>query len=109
MAVALLQEMRMVANRDAPILELAAVTIDGAHLHHHLVRVELDHDVDRVLWLQWKDMVVTSKAHRLPVELGERLVYGEVIKSGPVAFGHRGDGGVGACAHRDVVGMPVPA
>src|SRR5207244_11611216 len=51
-AVAALHEVRMVADRDPPVLELAAVAVDRPQLHHHLVGVELDHDVDLVLRLQ---------------------------------------------------------
>ena len=43
--------MRMLAEHDAPVLELAAVAVDGTQLHHHLVRVELEDDIDLLLRL----------------------------------------------------------
>src|SRR5256886_17706114 len=78
-AVAVLEEVWVVADRDAPVLELAAVAADGAHLHHHLVRVELDHDVDSLLRLLRHRAVHPIKAHGLVVAMCEPLTQPAVL------------------------------
>ena len=69
----------MIADRDSPALELAAVAVDGAQLHHHLIRVELDQDIDLVLRLQRQPVGAACETHGLLVELGQGFVDGEVV------------------------------
>src|ERR1700730_4578144 len=48
-SVSLLHESRMVANGDAPVFQLASMTVDRSQLHHHLVGVEVESDVEPFL------------------------------------------------------------
>jgi len=99
----------MAADRDPPVLELALVAVYGAQLHHHLVSVELDHDVDAVLRLQSQPAVTGTKSHRLAIELRQRLVDREVVERRSLGFIEGDDRRVGASANPDVVGMAVTA
>src|SRR6267142_5763302 len=46
--ISLLHQAGVFADRHPPFFELAAMTVDGPQFHHHLVRVEVDEDVDLV-------------------------------------------------------------
>src|ERR1700682_3004687 len=107
--LALLHESVVVADGDAPVFELASVAVDRPQLHHHLVRVEVDHYVSLVFHDQRQLVVASGQAERVAVKIRDLLIHREVIERRPIALGHRADRRIGACAHGDVVGMPVHA
>jgi len=75
MAVSLLHQPWVVADGDAPVLELASMTVDRAQFHHHLIRVEIKHDVYMVFDDQRQHVVLSRETERVAVEVGEVLVH----------------------------------
>src|SRR6267143_3303988 len=86
-AVSLLHQARVLANRDPPFFELAAVTVNGPQFHHDLVGVELDKGVDPVRYDQGKwALSIPRQAQGLAVEVDELIVDRKVVERGTIAL-----------------------